>query len=87
MAEARRRFSELVDRASRGERFLISRRGRPAVTLVPPKPDTPESPDPPPTGLAAIAGALAEWDELDDVVAEIYECRRTSIGRPVPDLV
>jgi prevent-host-death family protein len=85
-AEAKRRFSELVDRVSEGERFLVSRRGRPAVALVPPEPGTLESPGPPPTGLVAIAGALAEWDELDDVVAEIYESRSSSTDRPAPDL-
>jgi prevent-host-death family protein len=85
-AEAKRRFSELVDRVGKGERFLVSRRGRPAVALVPPEPDTLEPPGAPPTGLAAIAGALAEWDELDDVVAEIYESRRDSHDRPAPDL-
>ena len=45
-----------------------------------------EGPSPAPTGLAAIAGALAEWDELDDVVADIYAARRVSEDRPAPDL-
>jgi prevent-host-death family protein len=85
-AEAKRRFSELVDRVGEGERFLVSRRGRPAVALVPPEPGALERPGPPPIGLAAIAGALAEWVELDDVVAEIYESRRTSVDRRAPDL-
>jgi prevent-host-death family protein len=85
-AEAKRRFSELVDRVGEGERFLVSRRGRPAVALVPPEQDALERPGPPPTGLAAIAGALAEWDELDDVVAEIYGSRGRSADRPPPDL-
>jgi prevent-host-death family protein len=40
-AEAKRRFSEWVDRVGEGERFLVSRRGRPAVALVPPTPDLP----------------------------------------------
>lgn len=85
-AEAKRRFSELVDRVGEGERFLVSRRGRPAVALVPPASSALEHPGPPPTGLAAIAGALAEWDDLDDVVAEIYESRSNSADRPAPDL-
>lgn len=85
-AEAKRRFSELVDRVGEGERFLVSRRGRPAVALVPPTPDLLERPGPPPRGLAAIAGALAEWDDLDAVVTEIYASRSISIDRPAPDL-
>ena len=32
--EARRRFSELISRASGGERFLIRRRGRPVAVLI-----------------------------------------------------
>lgn len=85
-AEAKRRFSELVNRVSDGERFVVSRRGRPVVALVPPDPRLLEGPSPAPTGLAAIAGALAEWDELDEVVADIYAARRTSKDRPAPDL-
>lgn len=85
-AEAKRRFSELVSRVGEGERFLVSRRGRPAVALVPPEAGALERPGPPPTGLAAIAGALAEWDELDDAVREIYAARGDSVDRPAPDL-
>ena len=85
-AEAKRRFSELVDRVGEGERFLVSRRGRPAVALVPPAPELFEAPHRPPSGLAAVAGALADWHELDDVVEEIYVARRGSEDRPAPDL-
>ncbi len=84
-AEAKRRFSELLDRVGEGERFLVSRRGRPAVALVPPEPELFERREPP-RGLATLAGALAEWDELDDDVAAIYAARRGSTDRPVPDL-
>ncbi len=34
VAEAKRRFSELIERVGRGERFVICRRGKPAVALV-----------------------------------------------------
>jgi prevent-host-death family protein len=84
-AEAKRRFSELVDRVGEGERFLVSRRGRPAVALVPPRPELFERREAP-RGLATLAGALADWDELDDAVAEIYAARSGSEDRPVPDL-
>jgi prevent-host-death family protein len=85
VADAKRRFSELIDRVGRGERFVVSRRGKPAIGLVPPeevRAGAPESP----TGLLAIAGALANWDELDEVVSEIYATRRRSMDRPVPEL-
>jgi prevent-host-death family protein len=85
-AEAKRRFSELLDRVGAGERFLVSRRGRPAVALVPPVAELLAAPANPPSGLAALAGALADWKDLDDVVEEIYAARRTSADRPAPDL-
>jgi prevent-host-death family protein len=84
-AEAKRRFSELVDRVGEGERFLVSRHGRPAVALVPPAPELLERREPP-AGLATLAGALADWDQLEDDVAEIYAARSTSEDRPAPEL-
>jgi prevent-host-death family protein len=85
-AEAKRRFSELVDRVGEGERILVSRRGRPAVALVPPMPELFEQAGAPPIGLATVAGALGDWDEIDVVVDEIYAARKGSRDRPVPDL-
>ncbi len=85
VAEAKRRFSELIERVRRGERFLISRRGTPEVALVPPEQMSDDS-ETRPAGLAAIAGALADFDELDDVVAEIYRSRRRAWDRPAPEL-
>ena len=85
-AEAKRRFSELVDRVGAGERFLVSRRGRPAVALVPPTAELFETPGEPPSGLAALAGALAGWEDLEQAVGEIYAARRGSADRPAPDL-
>jgi hypothetical protein len=38
----------------------------------------------PPIGLAAVAGALAEWDDIDDAVREIYQARRRSRDRLPP---
>jgi hypothetical protein len=37
-------------------------------------------------GLAAVAGALAGWEELEEVVEEIYAARRSAVDRPAPDL-
>jgi prevent-host-death family protein len=85
-AEAKRRFSELVDRVGAGERFLVSRRGRPAVALVPPAAELFEAPAKPPSGLAALAGALADWEDLEEAVGEIYAARQGSADRPAPDL-
>lgn len=86
VAEAKRRFSELIDRVDQGERFVVSRRGRPAVVLVPPTPDALRSAVARPIGLAAVAGALADWDDIEDAVQEIYTARRHSRDRAAPDL-
>jgi hypothetical protein len=39
-----------------------------------------------PIGLAAVAGALAKWDDLDETVRGIYAARRHSRDRAAPDL-
>jgi hypothetical protein len=84
VAEAKSRFSELIERVGRGERFLVSRRGRPVLMLVRPDEATPVLPRP--LGLASIAGALGDWDELDVAVAEVYASRRKARDRSVPEL-
>ena len=84
VAEAKRRFSELIDRVKRGERFVVNRRGRAVVALVPPE-QMREDHDAP-VGLAAVAGALADWDDLDEVVSQVYAARRRAKDRPAPDL-
>jgi prevent-host-death family protein len=86
VADAKRRFSELIDRVGAGERFVVARRGKPAVALVPPSPDVARMPSGPPAGLAAVAGALADWDDLDEVIEDIYRARRRSKDRPAPEL-
>lgn len=86
VAEAKRRFSELAERVGRGESFVIMSRGRPVLALVPAqRVDDEESP--PPIGLAAFAGALAdEWDTVDEDMAEIVASRQQVSDRPAPEL-
>jgi prevent-host-death family protein len=84
VAEAKRRFSELIDRVAQGESILVSRRGKVVMALTPPL--SARQAAGPPSGLASVAGALADWDELDDVVREIYAGRRRARDRPAPDL-
>lgn len=86
VADAKRRFSELLDRVSRGERFVIHRRGRPAVALVPPGEVDTEAAGGPYLGLAAMAGALADWETIEEDMAEVVRARRRSRDRPAPDL-
>jgi prevent-host-death family protein len=84
VAETKSRFSELIERVRHGERFLVARRGTPVLALVPP--DQAAPPGTRPTGLAAIAGALAEWTELPEAVQDIYAARRRARDRAAPDL-
>ncbi|MGH3772248.1 MAG: type II toxin-antitoxin system Phd/YefM family antitoxin [Pseudonocardiaceae bacterium] len=84
VAEAKRRFSELAERVSRGESFVILNRGRPTVALVPPQ--RARHSDHKPVGFAAVAGALAEWDTIDEDMAEVVATRKQAIDRPVSPL-
>ena len=123
VAEAKRRFSELIERVGRGERIIIARRRKPVMGLVSPNEvggpaeatiiprrdrkrlrlrtiepplqtameaswiaKTDESLKRPPFGLAAIAGALSDWDDIDAAVTEIYAMRDRAAERPVPSL-
>jgi len=84
VAEAKARLSELLRRVGRGERFVVARRGSPVAALVPL--DQVAEPRDEPSGLAAIAGALADWDELPQIVDELMLARRAARDRAVPDL-
>lgn len=84
VAEAKRRFSELLDRVIAGERFVINRHGKPAVALVAPSEGGRDRPKP--LGLAAFAGALSDWEDMPEVMESIYSSRRRAKDRAVPDL-
>lgn len=84
VAEAKRRFSELAARVSRGESFVILNRGRPTVALVPPQ--RARHSDHKPVGFVAFAGALAEWETIEGDMAEVIEARTRAIDRPAPPL-
>jgi prevent-host-death family protein len=83
VGEAKRRFSELIDRVGRGERIVVARRGRPVLALVPPPAAEVEA-EPEVLGLAAFAGALAEWEDFEAVMDEVYASRRRARDRPAP---
>lgn len=87
VADAKRRFSELIDRVLDGERFVVTRRGRPVMSLVP-VPGEPVTVDEGPRrSLLELAGTLEGVmtdAEVDRMVAEIYADRRRSKTRPLP---
>jgi prevent-host-death family protein len=86
VAEAKRRFSELLDRVANGERIVVERRGFPAVVLVPPPEEAASGARPAPVGFASLAGALADLPELDQVLSDVAAARRGATDRPAPDL-
>jgi len=86
VAEAKRRFSELLDRVADGERIVVERRGRPAVVLVPAHEEAASGARPAPVGFASLAGALAELPELDEILRDIAEARTDATDRPGPNL-
>lgn len=84
VADAKRRFSELIERVQKGERFVISRRGKPVVALVPPEEGGQEAMRKP-LGFAALAGALADVEGFEETMAEVYASRRFAKDRPAPE--
>ena len=85
VAEAKRNFRELIDRVGNGERIVIARRGRPVMAVVPPNEIGAARPSRP-VGLAAVAGALSDWQDLDGLVDEIYAARDHAVDRAAPPL-
>ena len=78
VAQAKSRFSELLNRASYGrERFLIRKRGRPVGAIVSAEDlarleaETPAALG----GLLAAAGALAEFEDWGDIMDEVVRSR------------
>lgn len=72
VAEAKRRFSDLLGRVAYGkERVTITRRGRPMAILVPPD-DQRQKPH-----LADVRGWLEEDDPFFRTMAQIVEDRVT----------
>ncbi len=85
VGEAKRRLSELMSRVVyRGERFVIERRGKPMVALVSAEDLARLEQEPVSAGgLLAALGAWAEFDEIDDIVADIYRHRSQATDRGV----
>ena len=90
VAEAKRRFSELMSKTLyKGERFIIERQGKPVAAMVSvddlKKLET-EAPATEKRGLLAAVGAWADYRKLDEFVADIYDTRRRASDRPVKKL-
>ena len=82
VSDAKKTLSELMSRAAyNNERFLIQRRGKPMAAVVSIEDQTRLEKEPvAPKGLLA---ALAEFEELESMVEEIYRQREQAQNRPV----
>lgn len=85
VAETKRRFAELIDRVLDGERFVVTRRGRPAAAIVPATQEA-ISGDREFVGLAAFAGILEDVPEFEEVMADVIASREKDLGRPPVEL-
>ncbi|MFQ5811727.1 MAG: type II toxin-antitoxin system Phd/YefM family antitoxin [Anaerolineae bacterium] len=88
VAEAKKRFSELLARAAySGERFIIERRGTPMAALISLEDlnllEEETAHDQEPQGLLAAAQALADYEGFEEIMAEVYRSRRQSKSRKV----
>ena len=85
VADAKKRLSELMSRvAYNRERFLVQRRGKPMAALVSAEDLLVlEQQKAPSQGLLAAAGAWADFEELDEVIKDIYRQREQAQDRTV----
>jgi prevent-host-death family protein len=83
VAEAKRDFKRVLDAAERGESTVVMRHGKPVAAIGPYEAERPRRQLPKPIepgGLLSLAGLLADWDTIDEDIAEIIAAR-ASRGR------
>ena len=85
VADAKKHLSELMSRvAYNNEQFLIERRGKPMAALVSAEDLARLEQEPTITkGLLAAVGAWSEFDELDQMIEDIYKQRTEALDREV----
>lgn len=87
VAAAKRDFSEIADRVAQdGARFVVTRRGKPVVALVPVDDAAAVEAYGRPQGLAAVAGLLGDATRLLDAVDETWKARARARDRAAPRL-
>ena len=85
VADAKKHLSELMSRvAYNQERFLIERHGKPMAALVSAE-DLARLEQEPKAGLGLLyaVGAWSEFDELDQLIEDIYKQRTEALDREV----
>ena len=87
VADAKRRFSELIERVGHGERFVVTRRGMPVLALVPPDAAPAEAEQPAKRGFMALWGILEGVEGAEEWYAEMQRIvadRKDQMPRPMP---
>lgn len=87
VAEVEREFGKIVDAAELGEPAVVLRNGKPVAIVSPVAEDgeTPMSAAPAPLGLLGLAGALADWETMEEDMAQVIAERQFTVDRPGPD--
>jgi len=87
VTDAKREFSKLVDAAEHGEPTVVLRDGRPVAIVSPVAEDgeTPIGATPAPLGLLAGLGLLADWETMEEDMAQVIAERQFTVDRPGPD--
>lgn len=84
VAEAKAKLSELLELVGRGQRIVVAKRGKPVAVLAPP--EAVSAGNEQPRGLATLAGALADWVDLERDMDAVIGTRSSARERRVPDL-
>lgn len=84
IAEAKSHFSEYISKvAYAGEKYLITKRGKPLVALVPIQDLKNIKADKEEKGLSEIIGKWKNFEEIEDNINKIYSSRKEDKGRDV----
>jgi len=84
VADAKRRFSELLGRtAYNNERFVIERHGKPVAAIVSPADLERLVNGTPPRGLLAAVGAMADVEDFEEIMRDVVARRGEERGREV----
>ena len=84
VAEAKSHFSEYVSKvAYAGEKFLITKRGKPLVALVSIEDLKSIKVNEEEKGLSEIIGKWENFEEIEDNINKVYSSRKEDRGRDV----
>jgi len=84
VAEVKSHFSEYVSKvAYTGEKFLITKRGKPLVALVSIEDLKNIKADEEEKGLSEIIGKWENFEEIEDNINKVYSSRKEDRGRDV----